>query len=82
MHNVFNEVIHKTGLSSNDDKRMQSIDSIKIYAYGTSKDILFIRWFNWKSNFDKITRASKTSTKINLETNEEKYLEKNKCLQN
>ena len=43
MHNVFNEVIHKTGLSSNEDKRMQSIDSIKIYAYGTSKDILFIR---------------------------------------
>ena len=24
-------------LSSNDDKRMQSIDSIKTYAYGTSK---------------------------------------------
>ena len=24
--------------SSNDDKRMQSIDSIETYAYGTSKD--------------------------------------------
>ena len=28
----------KIALSSNDDKRMQSIDSIETYAYGTSKD--------------------------------------------
>ena len=27
-------------ISSNDDKRMQSIDSIETYAYGTSKDLL------------------------------------------
>ena len=27
-------------LHSNDDKGMQSIDSIKIYAYGTSKDLV------------------------------------------
>ena len=27
-------------LSSNDDKRMQSIDSIELYAYGTSKDLV------------------------------------------
>ena len=27
-------------LSSNDDKRMQSIDSIETYAYGTSKDLV------------------------------------------
>ena len=26
--------------SSNDDKRMQSIDSIEIYAYETSKDLI------------------------------------------
>ena len=26
-------------LSSNDDKRIQSIDSIETYAYGTSKDL-------------------------------------------
>ena len=26
-------------ISSNDDKRMQSIDSIETYAYGTSKDL-------------------------------------------
>ena len=25
---------------SNDDKRMQSIDSIETYAYGTSKDLV------------------------------------------
>ena len=27
-------------LSSNDDKRVQSIDSIETYAYGTSKDLV------------------------------------------
>ena len=26
-------------MSSNDNKRMQSIDSIEIYAYGTRKDL-------------------------------------------
>ena len=36
-HNVFTEEINKVDLSSNDDKRMQSIGSIEIYAYGTSK---------------------------------------------
>ena len=27
-------------LSSNDDKRMQSIDPIEAYVYGTSKDLV------------------------------------------
>ena len=27
-------------LTSNDDKRMQSIDLIETYAYGTSKDLV------------------------------------------
>ena len=27
-------------LSSNDDKRMESIDSIETYGYGTSKDLV------------------------------------------
>ena len=35
--NVFNEEINKITLSSNDDKRMQSISLIEIYAYETSK---------------------------------------------
>ena len=39
-HNVFTEKINKIALSSNDDKRMQSIDSIKTYAYGTSKNLI------------------------------------------
>ena len=34
-HNVFTEEINKIALSSNDDKIMQSIDSIGIYAYRT-----------------------------------------------
>ena len=36
----FTEEINKIGLSSNDDKRMQSINSIEIYAYKTSKDLV------------------------------------------
>ena len=39
-HNVFTEEINKIALSSNDDKRMQSIDSIETYAYGMSKDLV------------------------------------------
>ena len=39
-HNVFTEEINKISLSSIDDKRMQSIDSIETYAYGTSKDLI------------------------------------------
>ena len=38
-HNVFTEEINKIVLSSDDDKRIQSIDSIETYAYWTSKDL-------------------------------------------
>ena len=38
-HNAFTEEMNKIALSSNDDKRMQSIDSIETYAYGTGKDL-------------------------------------------
>ena len=40
MHNVFTEEINKIALSSNDDKRMQAIDLIGTYAYGSSKDLV------------------------------------------
>ena len=36
-HNVFTEGINKVVLSSNDNKRMKSIDSIETYAHETSK---------------------------------------------
>ena len=39
-HNVFTEEISKIALNSNDDKRMQSIDSIEIYTHGMSKDVV------------------------------------------
>ena len=39
-HNVFTAEIKKTALSSNDDKRIRSIDSIETYAYGTSRDLI------------------------------------------
>ena len=38
-HNVLTEEINKIVLSSN-DKRMQSIDSIEPFEYGTSKDLV------------------------------------------
>ena len=39
-HNVSAEEINKIALSSNNDKGVQSIDSIETYAYGTSKDLV------------------------------------------
>ena len=39
-HNVFIEKINKIALSSNDAKRMHSIDLIETYAYETSKVLL------------------------------------------
>ena len=38
--NVFTEEINKIALSSNNDKRMQSIDLTETYACGTSKDLV------------------------------------------
>ena len=39
-HNIFTEEINKIALTSNYDKRMQSIDSIETYTYGTCKDLV------------------------------------------
>ena len=39
-HNVFTEETNKTALSSDDDKRMQSIYLIETYAYGTNKNVV------------------------------------------
>ena len=42
-HNVFSEEINKIALISNDVKKTQkkqSIDSIKTYAYGASKNVV------------------------------------------
>ena len=39
-HNVFTEEINKIAVSSNNVKRIQSVDSPKAYAYGTSKDLV------------------------------------------
>ena len=39
-HNVFTEEFNKTALGSNHDRRIQSIDSIETYAYGTNKDLM------------------------------------------
>ena len=39
-HNAFTEETSKIALSSNDDKRMQSIGLIETYQYGTIKDLV------------------------------------------
>ena len=40
-HNVFTEEINTRVLTlTNDDKIMQSVDSIEKYLYGTSKDVV------------------------------------------
>ena len=39
-HSIFTEEFNKTVLSSNDDKRIQTFDSIETCAYGTSKDLV------------------------------------------
>ena len=40
-HSSFTEEINKTDLSTNKYKKIQSIDSIDIYAHGTSKDLVW-----------------------------------------
>ena len=39
--NIFTEEINKITLGLNDDKRIQSIDSIETYAHGMSKDLIW-----------------------------------------
>ena len=38
-NNAFTEEVNKIALSSNDNKGIQSIDSIETYAYGKRKDV-------------------------------------------
>ena len=35
-HDVFTEEVNNSALTTNDDKRIQSLDSLEIYAYGMS----------------------------------------------
>ena len=39
-HNVVTEEINKIALSSNNDNRIQSIDSIETYTYGTKISLI------------------------------------------
>ena len=56
-HTIFTKEINKIALSSNDDKRMQSIDPIEAYAYGTSKETVSdkeeIKYNNIIKRFEK-----------------------------
>ena len=53
IHNVFTKEINKIPLSSSGDKRMQPIDSIEIYAYGTSKGLVSEKECNKCNNIIK-----------------------------
>ena len=39
-HNVFTDKVNKIALNAQDDKKIQSIDSIETYPYGTRKDLV------------------------------------------
>ena len=53
-HNIFTEEINKIALSSNDDERMRSVDSIETYEYGTSKDLISKKEKNKLNNIIKL----------------------------
>ena len=36
LHNVYTEEVNKIAISSNDDKRLQTIDRVTTYPYGTN----------------------------------------------
>ena len=69
-HNVFTEEINEIALSSNDDKRMQSIDSIETYAYETSMDLVHINEEIKCNNI--IKQCKKSSTLMMLQRNHER----------
>ena len=45
-HSLFTEEVKKIVLSANNDKRIQSIDSIETYPYGTSKNLAYKKGIN------------------------------------
>ena len=57
-HNVFIGEIRKIVLSSNDDKRMQSIDSVETYSYGMGKYLI------WKKQKIKRINISKRISEL------------------
>ena len=66
MHNVFAEEIREIALSSNDDKRMQSIDSMETYSYGTGY-ILYGKKKILNKEYIKILQRCLTSVTIKRE---------------
>ena len=77
MQSAFTEEINKIALSSNDDKRIQSIASIETYAYGSSKDLVCnkeqIKCSNIKKqckmiNFEYITKENKLTRTTQIHT--------------
>ena len=55
-HNLFTEEVNKIALSANDDKRIQSTNSVKAYAYGTSKHLA---WKKEETTCSNITKQYK-----------------------
>ena len=46
-HNIFTEKVNKIVLSTNNDKRIQTVNSVGTYAYGTSKDLVKKKRLKW-----------------------------------
>ena len=64
-YNAFNQKINKIVLSSNDDKRIQSIGSIETYAYRTTKNLTNEKKrLILQSRFPKLLRIRDESTKL------------------
>ena len=70
-HNVYVEEINKIALTSNDDKRLQTCDTITLYPYGTSAAKVFetellehlnVKWL--------ILMIKRIKTKLNLIQND------------
>ena len=48
-HNVFTAKVNRFALSANNDKRIQSVDSIKTYACGTNIEIIHKKLLNYNT---------------------------------
>ena len=73
-YNVFTEEVNKIALSANDDKRIQSIDSIKRYVYGTNKELIHKREEIKCINIIKQYKKWSTMTMLQKKTHTQKKI--------
>ena len=89
-HNVYTEKIDKISLSSNDDERLQTSDSIKTYPYGTNafkvceSEMLMVKRFILQKIITKINICLKNTGCLQRikTTNFDNYANENKTKHN